>query len=147
MGKLSIANEKQNVRNIICKVQGCKTRFFCQNRETNSPYWILMVNTQVTDIPFVLAFLENFKINKERETHIGDILIMLSLRIQSITPNAIMNQTKHIMGGNSSQINSENSKVPVSGGLPQQWHFFVLGEEYVDAFCVVQFTPDLYLLF
>ena len=29
--------------------------------ETNYPDWVWIVGTQVTDIPFVLAFLDNFK--------------------------------------------------------------------------------------
>ena len=48
--------------------------------ETNSPYWIWIVATQVIDIPFGLAFLENFK--KGGEAHIGDMATKLSLRNQ-----------------------------------------------------------------
>ena len=85
--------------------------------ETNSPYWIWIVATQVIDIPFGLAFLENFKFKKGRP-HIVDMTIMISQRIRSIKPNSRMTQTKNIScGGDSSELKLENNKGSGSDGL------------------------------
>ena len=59
VGRLSIANQKHNIRNITWNAQGCKTSIFVGIGETNSPDWSWMVATQVTDVPFGLDFREN----------------------------------------------------------------------------------------
>ena len=86
-----MANENQNIRNIIWNAQGWKPGILVGTGEEISPDWILIVDTQVTDIPFGLAFKENFK---NEEPRIGYMATLISLRIQSITPNARMTQTK-----------------------------------------------------
>ena len=59
MGRLSIANKKNNIRNITWNKKGWKTGIFVGIGEANSPDWSQMVATQVKDIPFGLAFQGN----------------------------------------------------------------------------------------
>ena len=69
------------MRHIIWNTQGLITVMFGGIVETKSQGWILIVATRVTDTPFMLAFLANFKnnhINKNRH-HIGDMETLLSL--------------------------------------------------------------------
>ena len=64
--------------------------------EEKSPYWICMVFIQVTDITFGLDFCKTFK---TIDPHIGHMEILLTLIIQSKTPNSIMTQTNNILCG------------------------------------------------
>ena len=64
-------------------------------REKKS-YWSWTVDTQVTYTSFGLTLPEREK----REPHIGDMKILLYLRLLSITPNAMMTQTKKFIWGN-----------------------------------------------
>ena len=77
IGILSIANEKQNIRNITWNDQGWKTDIFVGIGETNSPDWSCMVATQVTDILFGGSLSGKLK---KREPPIGDMEIIPSLR-------------------------------------------------------------------
>ena len=61
MGVLSIANKKRNIKNITLNSQGWKTGILVEIVETNYLDWSWVVATQVTDIPFGLAFRENLK--------------------------------------------------------------------------------------
>ena len=51
--------------------------------EINSPDWIWMVATHVTDTPFVLALMENLytKNIKKGDPHIGNMAVLISIRI------------------------------------------------------------------
>ena len=64
MGKLSIFNENHKISNIVWNVK-CWKPVFVFESDIKSPDWIWMVDAQVIYIPFVLAFLANFKINKK----------------------------------------------------------------------------------
>ena len=66
--------------------------------ETSSPGWNWTVATLVTYIPFMLDFLEYFKI-RIKDTHILDTATLLSLRELSITPNVRMIQPSDILCG------------------------------------------------
>ena len=57
-----------------------------------------MVDTKVVGIPFVLIFLDNFKINK-KGLHIRGIAIIIFHRIQSMIPNVRIIQTNNISCG------------------------------------------------
>ena len=54
MGRLSIANEKHNIRNIIW-MRKVENWYFLVIGETEPPDWSWMMATQVTDTPFELA--------------------------------------------------------------------------------------------
>ena len=99
MGNLLLSNYKRNIRNIICNAQGWKNRIFVGIGGKNYPDWIWMVATQVTNIPFRLSFLKT-----SLKHHIGDMVILLSLIIQGITPNAMITQTNKISCGATHQI-------------------------------------------
>ena len=62
MLKLSIANEKHNISNVIWNAQGLKkTDIFVGIRETNFPSWIWIVATQKTDTPLGWPLWKNLK--------------------------------------------------------------------------------------
>ena len=98
MEKMSTANDNHNIRNVIWNAQSLKTSIFVRIEEKSSPGHIWMVDTRVTDIPSFLAYLENLNIYKQ-ESHIGDMSIILSLSILSITYNYRMIQTPNISCG------------------------------------------------
>ena len=73
-----------------------------------------MVDTQVTDIPVGLAFMENSK-NKDSWWRNGTTTLPDNTKYNTQCyddPNK-----QHFIWGNSSELNSENSKGPVSVGL------------------------------
>ena len=60
IGKLSIANENHNISNILCNAQGWITGVFVEVGE-KYPGWTWTVAARLTNIPCMLAFLDNFK--------------------------------------------------------------------------------------
>ena len=60
MGKISIAINKHNIRNIIWNIQGYKTAMTIGIREKNSQGWTWTVATWLRYISCMLDFLANF---------------------------------------------------------------------------------------
>ena len=61
MGKLSIATENHNIRNIIWNEKIWKTGMFFGRGETYDQVWTWTMATRVTYIHYMLAFLDNLK--------------------------------------------------------------------------------------
>ena len=100
VGKFSMANYNHNISNIIYNAQFWKPGMLVGLEETNYPGWNWTVATLVTDIPFMLAFLDNFI---KKEPRIVNVTIIFSLSTWSITPNArIIQPIQYYVFGKSS---------------------------------------------
>ena len=75
IGKLSIYNENKNMMNVIWNARYWETGMFFGIGETDSQGCIWMVDTRVTDIPFMLSFPAKIKNVDLYWVHVNNLLL------------------------------------------------------------------------